>query len=289
MTWEEDRKLAIGASESPAVLGVSPWSSPLAVWARKVGLAVDVNNGNEERMRWGHLLEPVILAEYRERTGIPVFRHDQDFSVRHRHWPSVPMSCTPDAFAEDGRIVQVKTTSAHQAQEWREGVPLHVQVQVQHEMDVMERDGAVVVVLIGGQQLVWHEVERNDEFIANLETKLTGWWNRYVVERVEPPSSPTEACVRMLERLHPADNGTTVELPADFLDVDNRLVAVKVDLKKLEAERKELEEKLKSAIGAATFGELTDGTRWSWKTQDRAEHFVSATSYRVLRRHGRKS
>ena len=55
-------------------------------------------------------------------------------------------------------------------------------------------------------------------------------------------------------------------------------------VKEAETRRTELQNKLKLAIGDNTFGELPSGGKFTWKTQDRKEHFVAASTSRVLRR-----
>lgn len=290
LKWHEDRLTSIGASESPAVIGVSPFSSPIAVWARKTGRYVEQESPVqvEERLRWGKVLEPVILAEYGERTGRARLRmHPQDQVVRHNDFPKMPMGCTPDAFDDDDeeRIIQIKTTSAWNAKEWDgDDPPLHVVVQVQHEMSVCEKSRATVLALIGGQRLRWFEIERNDAFIDALEIKLMNWWETYVAADVEPPADASRLSVRTLERLHPDDSGDHVLLGEEFVDVDAMLVETKKTIKMLEKQREDLENRIKASIGAATFGVLPGGVAYSWKTQDRKGYTVDDTKFRVLRR-----
>jgi len=284
--WHKQRKLAVGASESAAILGVDPWSSPLEVWARKTGRIVD-DDLEDERMKWGHILEPVILGEFQERigSGIAVSRHDQTNVVRHRNFPAIPMSCTPDAHGSDGRLIQIKTTSAFNSEAWKDGPPLHVQVQEQHEMAVCERELATVVALIGGQRLKFWDIERNDSFIEMLEEQCSAWWERFVMCDEQPPADDGDTkTIRMLEKLHPDDSGEEVILGDDFIEIDQQLQTIKESMKALRSEQKELENKLKGAIGAATFGILPSGISYSWKTQNRAGYTVADTKFRVLRR-----
>ena len=77
--WLAERSRSVGASEAAAVLGVCPYSTPIDVWQRKLGLAPPLPES--EPMLWGTLLEPIILAEYERRTGRTVF--DRQQFVRH--------------------------------------------------------------------------------------------------------------------------------------------------------------------------------------------------------------
>jgi putative phage-type endonuclease len=281
--WLAARRRGIGASESAGVLGVSPWSSPLSVWASKIhGDAVEEN----EAMRWGTLLEPVVLAEYQERTGRTVTRHDQAVSLDHPDFERTHMTATPDGYDADGRVVQVKTTSAYMKDEWADGeAPLHYRVQLQHELAVTGRDAGALVVLIGGQELRIVEETRNVAFVEALEEACARFWRDFVEPRVMPPATATPADIRALERLHPSDSGETVELPPEAAIWDVRLAEIGEVLKALGEEKERIQNQLRAAIGGATYGSIPGAAgRWSWKHQDRKEYTVAAGTMRVLRR-----
>lgn len=285
--WLKKRSKGVGASETAGVLGVSPWASPLSVYVDKIGTVKDepLNEDQIERQRWGHLLEGPVIDELELRTGLKIRRAPQTRITRHSRWPTTPMFATPDAYVieEARRLCQVKTTSAWNAKEWDEGVPLHVRVQVQSEMAVCDRDGAIVVALVGGQKLVWYEIERNQKFIDQLEPAITSFWYDYVQRRVIPPADGSSATVRALEQLHPDDNGEEIVLPEKSVEIYEELTDIKADLKRLKKRREELENEVKAMIGPATFGRLPSGSgRFSWKTQERKAYSVKASTHRRL-------
>ncbi|GIV50738.1 MAG: hypothetical protein KatS3mg038_1259 [Candidatus Kapaibacterium sp.] len=55
-----DRRSFLGASDAPAVLGLSPWRTAWEVWAEKTG-RIDSWTGNAATSA-GQLLEPAVLA-----------------------------------------------------------------------------------------------------------------------------------------------------------------------------------------------------------------------------------
>ena len=70
--WLEDRKEnpSMGASQSAAILGLSPWATPFDVWHELV-------NGFEPKeenltFRLGRELEPIIRTLFMEETGLKV-------------------------------------------------------------------------------------------------------------------------------------------------------------------------------------------------------------------------
>lgn len=281
--WLERRRESIGASESAGILGVSPWSSPLSVWASKV-LDPEPDEPSEP-MIWGTLLEPTILAEYSRRRGVDVAHHDQSVSIRHPRFVATRMSCTPDGIAADGGLVEAKAVNAYALGDWEDGAPLYYRVQLQHQLAVTGRDHGTLVALIGGQKLVWHDEERSAEFIETLEDACARFWRDFVLPGIQPPATATPGDIRALERMHPSDSGETIDLPAGFAELDARLDEIREIIKPLEAEEKDIKARLKAAIGGATFGVIpgVDG-RWAWKSQDRKEYTVAASTIRVLRR-----
>ena len=55
----------IGSSDAPMILGVPSYGrTALDVWERMVGLTRDEDRALSAEMRWGLLLEPLILADY---------------------------------------------------------------------------------------------------------------------------------------------------------------------------------------------------------------------------------
>lgn len=67
--WYEWRKQGIGASEAPAVMGVSPWSTPFQLWAKKTGKWEEPppNEFAAAAMRRGNELEPVVRDMFNAR------------------------------------------------------------------------------------------------------------------------------------------------------------------------------------------------------------------------------
>jgi putative phage-type endonuclease len=282
--WLDDRLTGIGASESPIVLGLSPFKSLFQLWAEKTGEAPR-DDADNEPAEWGLRLERPICEAFAERTGRRVSLWPPYSLVRHEelHW----LVATPDAVQTDANrghgLVQIKTTSAFNAADWSDGPPLFYQVQCQHELHVTGFEWGTLCVLIGGQKLRTYDYELNPKFIAALLPKLEAFW-RSVVDRVPPPVDGSLATARVLARLHPYDNGETVMLPQDALEWTVQRQEAIEQIEAAEAIKTEMDNRLKAAIGDATFGLLADGSRWSWKTQNRRGYTVEPTTCRVLRK-----
>lgn len=288
--WLKERRSGIGASDSAVVLGLSPFKTPYELWAEKVGVLEQEDEPNEA-MEFGIRLEKPIGEAFEARTGRPVWPWEEFKIVRHEKYPW--MLCTPDAKQyygpghdddNDIGLLQIKTTSAFNSREWEDGPPLYYQVQVQHELFVTGWKWGSLVVLIGGQKLRYWDIEPNPAFIEALLPKLERFW-RAVEEGDPPPVDGSLATAKVLARLHPDDNGETVELSREALEWDGRIEEIGKRIKALQEEETLLKNQLREAIGDATFGLLPGGCgRWSWKTSTRKGYTVEPTTNRTLRR-----
>lgn len=284
-SWLAERMTGLGASDGPSVLGINPFKSAFQLWAEKTGFAEPEDMTGNEAIEFGIRLERPIAEAFSERTGRqvemwPAFSLVRDPERRY-------VTCTPDAIQQCDRrgegIVQIKTTSAFNAGDWADGPPLYYQVQVQQELHVTGHDWGTLVVLIGGQKLRWFDVERNDRFLASYLPKLDEFW-QMVQKKIPPEVDGSAATAKVLAKLHPADDGSEVLLPAEAADWTDEIEAAKEQIKAAEAMKNAAENRIKAALGDATFGLLPNGGLWSWKTQERKGYVVEPTSFRVLRK-----
>lgn len=286
--WLAARNNGIGASESAALFGLSPWETPLSLWAKKTG-KVQEPDLQGEWVRWGNLLEEPISQRYAEVTGRTVWQGGQYAVAVH---PRIPfMRATPDRWVLEapdrpGRgLLQVKNTNAFKAHDWVDGPPDFIQVQVQHEMAVTGLDWASVAVLVGGCEFLYSDVERNPAFIAELEAQCAAFW-RHVEQGTPPPVDGRARTLETLKRLHPCDTGEIITLPADAAEWWDDLQRARAQIKEGEEAKDAAEVKLRAAIGGATFGQLTDGRQLSLKTTSvpgRDAAPVEPYTFRVLR------
>lgn len=284
-SWLIARRAVIGASESPAILGVGYSSqSPFSVYVDKTAPRVDSVEEESEAYDWGHAIQPVVLSMFTRRTGIPV-ENPGDFTIA-RH-PEIPwLGCTLDGFSYDPEesVVEVKNVGHYNASDWTDDEPpLRVQVQIQHQLCVTGAKLGYAVACLGGNKLAWHKVERNDRFIDSMLPRLEKFWE-CVKTRTPPEVDGSTATKLALARLHPHDDGSVVEIADPEVVVwANCLEKAKECIKIQEAVKLEAENRLRAALGEATYGVLDDGRWFSFKTQTRAEHVVAESTFRVLR------
>lgn len=302
----------IGASAAPIILGLAPygtWGSPYSLWAEMTGLAPrEDENGDKPWLEWGLRLEAPIAEAFAEKTRRMVDlrprysleRHPQltwltaspdadqtldvdeyDAFVAVDEMPPLPL---PAHLYENSGLLQIKTASAFKAKEWRNGIPLYYQVQLQHELFVAQREWATLCVLIDNSQFkVFPDVRRDEEFIKAMLPKLAAF-QELVNTQTEPPIDDSEATTRALERMHWRDNRNTVPLPPESQAWDDRLLTVKDLISQLEKEKTRLSNLIKAAIGDASYGLLPGGARYSWKAFTKGTYTVPEHEEKPLRR-----
>ncbi len=128
--WHAYRRGLRNASETPAVLGISPWVTPYQLWLLKTGRAEPEANA---AMRHGTALEPVARHAYEVETGHvmqPLVLQDGAYSA------------SLDGITLDGElVVEIKCpVRGQQSSLWRSvaagAVPAYYGAQIQHQLMV---------------------------------------------------------------------------------------------------------------------------------------------------------
>lgn len=283
--WLKGRRQGIGASEASAVLGLNPWKSPLQLYGEKLEL-VEPDATESEAMEWGLRLEPLIADKYAAATGRKLADPEPFTLYRSRAYEFMTASFDR-LITGDPRglgVLQIKTTGAFKAEDWEDEPPVYYQVQVQQECAVLGATWGSLAVLIGGQRFRWFDLARNDRFVGLLVEREAAFWQR-LITMDPPPVDGSDSAREILRRLYPKETaGLVVNLPADVIDWDAELQALKVGLKGSEARKQELENKIKAILGEAETGICTNGLQFTWKASERKGYVVEATTVRTLRR-----
>ncbi len=244
--WLAERKTGIGGSEAAAVLGVSPWATPVTVWLDKTGRSGP--REETEAMRIGTELEDFVARRYCTETGRTVRRFNKMVHVGcllgNFDRLVVPEGEKVASHMDEIRtdtLLECKTSS----REWDGEVPLYYQTQVQHYMGLCPAllHADVACLFLGRKHFEVFRVERDDEVIHVMQERLTDWWNRYVVTGTMPPPTNEEDCKLLWARSNP---GKKVEATDEVLEKMRRYAEYKAE----EAGAKGAAAKLQSDICA---------------------------------------
>ena len=268
--WLAVRKQGIGSSDAAAAVGLNPYKSQLELWMEKTGRDESLPKldpqDEESPAYWGNVLEPIVAWHYSKRSGNRVRRIN---AVLQHPDPKLPwMLANIDREvigADDVQILECKTAGINGARLWKEGVPEYVQLQVMHQLAVTGKQAADVAVLLGGQHLEIHRIERDESMIARLVDLERLFWD-YVVSDTPPPADGTDSAEAALRCLYPEDNGQILdfsqhmELATTYLE----LKSVRQSIAQQETLEAQLKQILQQAMGTATRAEFTEGYI-SWK------------------------
>jgi predicted phage-related endonuclease len=284
--WLAERRKHIGASDCAAILGFDPRRGPLAVYEEKV---LGRETPDNDWLRFGRKVEGAIADMYAVKTG----REVEDMGATHFEFhPLVdfPLACTLDRTVMHGSLfgpLELKNIGDFSsAKAYEEDPHLHHQIQLQIQIACLDSTWGSLAALFPGYNLVWKDLERNDDFLETVYPELENFW-RHVVDKVPPPVE-SHRDLEVVKRLYPADSGETVALDIHEMGLVNDWQARKKEAKEKETRAKELEAHLRAAMGDATWGALPDGTFLSLKTT-KCKGYTSVVDslpyeYRTLRR-----
>lgn len=284
-TWLEKRKLGVGASETPILMGLSPWGSPFELYAKKAGLLPpDSVEQDTERMQFGRRFEKDVIAIFAERTGRITF--PSGVLLRSKRWPN--LLATLDGWQMRERApFEAKWIGERSGDKWADGPPEMYVVQVMQQIAVTESEFGSIGAVIGGQRFVWADVPRDERLIDEI-VRVANQFSEQVRSGVGPAPDERAATLDVLKILYPQDDGSSIELPPEGLEVAADLASLKEERRKfaeIDSRIKELETLVKGWLGPATLGTLPDGSSFSLRTQTRGAYTVPEWSGRVLRFH----
>jgi putative phage-type endonuclease len=278
--WLEDRRKAIGASDVAAVLRLSPWACEWEVWADKRGMIEF--SADTPATSAGKTLEPAVL-DHAERQLGKLFR---DVRISH---DSLPLAATCDAIVLAGRRpVEAKTTGivgpivGHWGDQLTDQVPDHYLVQVQAQLMCTKSDLAYLFALLPGRGFVEYQIEPCDRLHEYLGNYLSDWWQRHVVQGVEPSIQDTVPSLDVVKRLRKT-SGKSIDADESIGKLTcewERAKAVALDSKK---RAEELQSRLLIAINDAESVNLPDGRLMTNLEQENKGYTVEPYKCRVLR------
>lgn len=192
--WLAERARGVGGSDVAAILGLSPWTTPLQVWRRKTGQ--DPDAGSTRRMRRGSHLEAWVRDEWSAATGAEVaavpFLRDRE--ALHRVASLDGLIVRPG----EPRVLEIKTSRGR----WDDGLPIQYEIQVRWYLAMTGLAAGLVVLDCGDDDLHETPVIHDPDLAGEIGEAVDRWWADYVVAGVAPePTTPDERKGLALARL----------------------------------------------------------------------------------------
>ncbi len=248
--WLGLRTFDITSTESAALFGLSPYHTEFELWHRKQSGDVPAFDSSNERMKWGTRLQDAIARGVAEDQGWTVrrlsayIRHDEvrmgssfDFEVvNHPDGPGILEVKNVDGLVfrdqwlidDDGNIE----------------APEHIEVQLQHQLHVIDREWGVIAALVGGNapKLL---LRRRDRQVGNaIEAKVRAFWAS--IAAGTPPTPNWQEDAEFISKLYGyAEPGKVVSSTDEQL---HALLLQYEEARKAEANAKDLKQACKAQI-----------------------------------------
>lgn len=235
----EERKLGIGGSDMPIILGLSSYKTPYQLYLEKIG-EVDTSQDMTEYQYWGHQLESVIRDEFAKRNNVAVETPDTAIHPFHDY-----LRGNVDGFIPAwNAVLEVKCSASFMAHQWGEDgsdtIPMSYLVQVAHYCAVLDADCAYIAVLIGGNEYRQFKYIRDLELESTVIDAAKKFWE--CVQTRTAPAPINQIDLKLMYPKHDPEKTITVE--PDIKDQLTTLADTRFKIKALS----EVEEKHKFNI-----------------------------------------
>lgn len=246
--WHElrDQQGVISGSEIGAILGLSPFTSAVTLWAQKTNRLPNQIIGNTA-MRLGQLVEPAIRQLYAETHPDHKVIEVGTYSHKEHSWAHA----NPDALCLDETgnpyILEIKHTATY----W-DAVPEHYRAQVFWYMWVFDIKRAVFAVVNAGRYKEYEVIWDDFEFDA-LFARVQDFRNR-ILEDIQPDWDGSESTYETTRALAPDLEARDEELGTLGIE----LVNAQTEFEKAETHLREMKSRTIEALNGAKNG-VVDG------------------------------
>ena len=243
--WLKYRKMGITGTDAASICGLNPFRSSMQVFIDKT--TDNIDNFDNEAMRQGRELEEYVAQRFCEAEDKKVRRANAIFMNDEHSW----MLADFDRLVVGERAgLECKTVSAYSADKWANGaIPLHYQLQCQHYLAVSGYDCWYIAALILGKEFIVRKIERDEELIQSLITIEKRFWEQNVLAGVMPEPDGSKQAGELLAKYYPSEKGKKVILSEQFSLKLSRREELAELIKKMETEKKTIEQSLVKYLG----------------------------------------
>lgn len=277
--WHDWRRGGLGASDLPALLGLSNFASPTSLYFEKTGLLERYEESPRQRI--GKRMESVLAAEFNDMTDLYVVGEQTMCQSTEYPWAR----CTVDGFVADSKfgsadgdlslgICEMKTDGRAS---WPDGIPHNIRAQTVWQMGVCQLTHCWLVVMFSGFRVEIFEVDFDADAAADWQYMIDvagRFWHDNVLTGTPPPVDDHWATTEALTNVH--------RDPEGMLDADDNARAVVASVQRAmvitaaaEATEKRLKNELRALLGDKT--DLVDGTKPGKRKDDPPQPRVIAS------------
>ena len=202
--WLKLRTKDITSTEVPALFGISPYVTHFELWHRKKSGEIVEHSGNE-RTEWGKRLEASIAHGVAETYGFEIrpmteYIRDPESRIGSSFDYAIEAKEVDGEIIHMAGILEIKNVDALQFKDgWIVGdngeieAPPHIEMQVQHQLLVSNRDVAYIGALVGGNTLKLLKRNRNENVIEAIKKKIAQFWESIDLNKEPVPNFERDA------------------------------------------------------------------------------------------------
>lgn len=266
-----NRRTFLGGSDAAAVLGVSPWATPLDIYRRKRGEVDDLLELDPQRakiLKRGKRMEPVVIDMLIDERGLEVTKRSTEAEQNRYQDEQHPfLACEIDfewkvseelaeLYQLDPALIgttqngEVKTVhpfgAAKYGDEDTDEIPIEYAAQAMHGLMITGRAVTLFAVLVGSDNLLTYMIKRDEATVAGMREKEVAFWLNHVLAGAPPAPVNLPDVYHLFRKL----GETKIEATARIAEQVTRLRLLSDEARAIEEEQ----DQLKFEIGAFMLG-----------------------------------
>jgi putative phage-type endonuclease len=296
--WLAERAKDVTSTEVAALYGLSPYLSEFELFHHKrEGTVVSIEPN--ERMRWGTRLETAIAEGAAEDQGwdigkLNVYMRDQaarlgssfDFEIKSK--------------SDGPGILEIKNVDRlAYSRNWIDDgnghieAPEHIELQVQHQMEICGYSWCAIVALVGGNEQKVVLRNRDKDIGKDIRARVAEFWARVSANNPPAPDYTQDADFIIKQLRNSSDDGLMAQADQELEDLIRQYEFVRKEGSDIEKIKEQYKAQILHKIGPASkvltsFGTLscsmTKGSQGTLVTPDMVGTYIGARAgYRGFR------
>lgn len=271
--WLKLRTHDITSTEISALYGLSPYKTEFELFHEKrEGVVVKIQEN--ERMKWGLRLESAIAHGVAEDNGWEIGKLDAYMRDSEARIGS-SFDFEIKSLTQGPGILEIKNVdSLAYARNWIDDgdgnieAPEHIELQIQHQMEVIGYEWCALVALVGGntQKVIYRN--RDKDIGLDIRSKSKAFWNRVEANRA-PSADYTRDAEFIIKQLRGyADETLIMEADQALEDLIKQYQFVTKEASDLDKIRDQYKAEILDKIGSASKVNTSIGTLSCSMTKD---------------------
>lgn len=298
--WLATCERNINSSEIGALFGLSPYMTPLELYALKKGLIGDSFQDND-RAAAGRFLEAGIAAWAQEKFGfkakplkdyleIPAEKTGASFDWQLTEWSEAPVDFAGFRVPVDVKMVGFlgfngTFKNGYADRKWNADnpddivAPANIELQVQHQLLMTGAPFALIIVVVAGNSIHRIVRMRNETIIGKIRARVAQFWAD--VEAGNEPTADYERDAETIKRLYTRPDPRAAIAPdqhARLMAAIERATAAAADKKAAASVEEIAKAEVMDVLRDVELAILPNGSKVSWKADKNGRRALRLTA-----------